>query len=98
MLVPYTIFASKVFGSCIAYIQLYINFNLQGQLLCERLDKLHPESAPHKHYVGFRYARPLTDEALQQMEEYVIFILFLKFFFNVKENLGYNECAELIHQ
>ena len=29
----------------------------QGELLCRRLDELNPESAPHKHYVGFRYAR-----------------------------------------
>merc|ERR1712203_150649 len=33
----------------------------QGELLCRRLDELNPESAPHKHYVGFRYARPLTE-------------------------------------
>ena len=30
---------------------------MQGELLCRRLDELNPESAPHKHYVGFRYAR-----------------------------------------
>ncbi|KAK4291677.1 hypothetical protein Pmani_023930 [Petrolisthes manimaculis] len=40
----------------------------QGQLLCERLDKICPESAPHKHYVGFRYAHPLTEDTLEQME------------------------------
>jgi ferrochelatase len=28
---------------------------LQGRGMCERLDKLRPESAPHKFYVAFRY-------------------------------------------
>jgi len=41
----------------------------QGDLMCQKLDKLCPESAPHKPYVAFRYARPLTSEALQQLEE-----------------------------
>lgn len=40
----------------------------QGQMMCERLDQLCPESAPHKSYVGFRYAKPLADEALEQIE------------------------------
>lgn len=43
--------------------------NLQGKLLCEQLDKVSPESAPHKHYVAFRYADPLTEETLQRIEE-----------------------------
>ncbi|XP_069987737.1 ferrochelatase, mitochondrial [Penaeus vannamei] len=43
--------------------------DLQGRLLCERLDEMHPESAPHKHYVGFRYAHPLTEDTLEKMEE-----------------------------
>jgi len=42
--------------------------DLQGRLLCERLDRVCPESAPHRHYVGFRYAAPLTEDTLQQME------------------------------
>ncbi|XP_076260886.1 ferrochelatase, mitochondrial isoform X1 [Rhynchophorus ferrugineus] len=37
---------------------------LQGDLLCKRLDKEHPETAPHKPYVGFRYVSPFTEEAL----------------------------------
>jgi len=41
----------------------------QGELLCRRLDELNPESAPHKHYVGFRYARPLTETALEEIEK-----------------------------
>lgn len=32
------------------------------------LDELHPATAPHKHYVAFRYARPLTDETARQMK------------------------------
>ncbi|KAN0060440.1 ferrochelatase hem15 [Thecaphora frezii] len=43
--------------------------NTQGKAMTELLDKLHPETAPHKHYVAFRYARPLTEEALDQMAE-----------------------------
>jgi protoporphyrin/coproporphyrin ferrochelatase len=31
------------------------------------LDELHPSTAPHKAYVAFRYARPLTEEALDEM-------------------------------
>ncbi|XP_008549677.1 ferrochelatase, mitochondrial [Microplitis demolitor] len=42
--------------------------NLQGELMCQELDKISPESGPHKHYVGFRYADPLTEVALQQIE------------------------------
>ncbi|KAK8380083.1 hypothetical protein O3P69_016614 [Scylla paramamosain] len=42
--------------------------DLQGKLMCERLDKLCPETAPHKHYVGFRYANPLTEATLEQIE------------------------------
>lgn len=32
------------------------------------LDELHPATAPHKSYVAFRYARPLTDETARQMK------------------------------
>ncbi|CAG7730416.1 unnamed protein product, partial [Allacma fusca] len=41
----------------------------QGALMCKLLDEISPESKPHKHYVGFRYAHPLTEEALGQMEK-----------------------------
>ncbi|XP_023173886.1 ferrochelatase, mitochondrial [Drosophila hydei] len=41
---------------------------LQGQLMCEQLDKLSPSTAPHKHYVGFRYVNPLTENTLAQIE------------------------------
>ncbi|XP_045526649.1 ferrochelatase, mitochondrial [Pieris brassicae] len=42
--------------------------DLQGKLLTEALDQMLPESAPHKHYIAFRYVPPFTDEALQKME------------------------------
>ena len=32
------------------------------------LDKISPETAPHKHYIMFRYAAPLTEETLLQMK------------------------------
>ncbi|KAH7920533.1 ferrochelatase [Leucogyrophana mollusca] len=41
---------------------------LQGAGMCSLLDELHPESAPHKPYVAFRYANPLTDETARQMK------------------------------
>ncbi|OXU20568.1 hypothetical protein TSAR_003889 [Trichomalopsis sarcophagae] len=43
--------------------------NIQGELLCKKLDQMSPETAPHKHYVGFRYVDPLTDDTLQKIEE-----------------------------
>lgn len=39
----------------------------QSKAVCERLDKIHPETAPHTPYVAFRYAHPLTSETLKQM-------------------------------
>lgn len=39
----------------------------QAQELCKILDETCPETAPHKPYVAFRYARPLTDEMYKQM-------------------------------
>lgn len=32
------------------------------------LDELHPETAPHKAYVAFRYARPLTEETAKELK------------------------------
>lgn len=37
--------------------------------MAELLDELSPETAPHKAYVGFRYARPLVDEVMKEMKE-----------------------------
>jgi ferrochelatase len=42
---------------------------LQGDGMAQLLDELHPETAPHKAYVAFRYARPLTEAAAKQMQE-----------------------------
>ncbi|SCU88964.1 LAFA_0E15500g1_1 [Lachancea sp. 'fantastica'] len=39
----------------------------QAKKVCEILDQSCPESAPHKPYVAFRYARPLTGETYEQM-------------------------------
>lgn len=41
---------------------------LQGDAMCALLDARAPESAPHKAYVGFRYAHPLTEDTLARME------------------------------
>jgi hypothetical protein len=40
----------------------------QGDGMAQLLDELHPETAPHKAYVAFRYARPLTEAAAEQMQ------------------------------
>ena len=37
--------------------------------MCKILDKISPETAPHKPYIGFRYANPLTEETLDLMEK-----------------------------
>lgn len=39
--------------------------------MVEILDQLSPETAPHKYYVGFRYANPLTEDAIDQMVRWV---------------------------
>ena len=41
----------------------------QGKEMCKILDTMRPESAPHKAYTAFRYADPLTEEALTEMKE-----------------------------
>jgi ferrochelatase len=40
---------------------------IQGSEMCKLLDELNPSSAPHKPYVAFRYARPLTEDMLAEM-------------------------------
>ena len=40
----------------------------QGRGMCERLDTLSPETAPHKFYVAFRYVHPFSEDALQAMK------------------------------
>ncbi|KAI5454839.1 ferrochelatase hem15 [Naganishia albida] len=39
----------------------------QGAAMCALLDELNPSSAPHKPYVMFRYAEPLTETCLEEM-------------------------------
>jgi ferrochelatase len=40
----------------------------QAAGLIARLDQLSPETAPHKAYIAFRYASPLTEDALAAMK------------------------------
>jgi len=40
----------------------------QGRGMCERLDKLSPETAPHKFYVAFRYVEPFSEDVLRAMK------------------------------
>lgn len=40
----------------------------QGRGMCERLDRLSPETAPHKFYVAFRYVEPFSEDALRAMK------------------------------
>jgi ferrochelatase len=35
--------------------------------MCKILDRISPETAPHKPYVAFRYANPLTEDTYRQM-------------------------------
>jgi len=39
----------------------------QNAEMCKILDKISPETAPHKPYVAFRYANPLTEEMYQRL-------------------------------
>lgn len=39
----------------------------QCEEMCKILDKISPETAPHKPYVAFRYANPLTETMYQQL-------------------------------
>ncbi|KAF9460693.1 ferrochelatase [Collybia nuda] len=40
----------------------------QGEGMAKLLDELHPETAPHKAYVAFRYVRPLTEQTAREMK------------------------------
>lgn len=53
--------------------------NLQGELMCKKLDELSPETGPHKHYVGFRYVNPLTENTLEQIEKFGLSLILVKF-------------------
>lgn len=39
----------------------------QSEEMCKILDKISPETAPHKPYVAFRYANPLTEEMYNRL-------------------------------
>lgn len=39
----------------------------QNAEMCKILDRISPETAPHKPYVAFRYANPLTEDTYRQM-------------------------------
>uniref|UniRef100_A0A8C5LUH8 Ferrochelatase n=1 Tax=Leptobrachium leishanense TaxID=445787 RepID=A0A8C5LUH8_9ANUR len=41
----------------------------QGEGMVKLLDQMSPATAPHKYYIGFRYVHPLTEEAIEQMEQ-----------------------------
>jgi protoporphyrin/coproporphyrin ferrochelatase len=41
---------------------------LQGRAMCQRLDEMSPETAPHRFYVAFRYTQPFADDALLAMK------------------------------
>ncbi|KAK9768162.1 ferrochelatase hem15 [Basidiobolus ranarum] len=41
----------------------------QGKLMEKLLDETSPQTAPHKSYIGFRYAAPLTEEALEEIKK-----------------------------
>lgn len=41
---------------------------LQGERMAALMDELHPETAPHKAYVAFRYANPLTEQTAKEMK------------------------------
>ncbi|GAA5919025.1 hypothetical protein JCM5296_005168, partial [Sporobolomyces johnsonii] len=41
---------------------------IQGEGMAKLLDELSPETAPHKAYIAFRYANPLTETCLDEMK------------------------------
>ncbi|MCH7530260.1 MAG: ferrochelatase [Gemmatimonadetes bacterium] len=41
---------------------------LQGRAMVARLDRMSPETAPHRFYVAFRYIEPLSETALLRMK------------------------------
>ncbi|EUB60948.1 Ferrochelatase [Echinococcus granulosus] len=41
----------------------------QGKGLVRVLDRISPETGPHKYYLGMRYVHPLTEEAINEIED-----------------------------
>jgi len=42
---------------------------LQAEQMIKKLDEISPDTAPHKYYIAFRYADPLTDDTLMEMKK-----------------------------
>ena len=42
--------------------------NEQGKGMCEWLDRISPDTAPHKFYIAFRYIDPYSENALRAMQ------------------------------
>ena len=47
-------------------IQKYTD--LQGQEMCKILDKISPQTAPHKSYTCFRYMQPFTEQVTNKYQ------------------------------
>lgn len=43
--------------------------------MSEKLDKISPSTAPHKHYVAFRYVDPLIESTFEQVQKYVLTLI-----------------------
>ncbi|XP_077483006.1 ferrochelatase, mitochondrial isoform X2 [Amblyomma americanum] len=41
---------------------------VQGTQMTEILNKISPETGPHKYFIGFRYSKPLIEDALVEIE------------------------------
>jgi ferrochelatase len=41
----------------------------QGKAMVKHLDEISPATAPHKFYIGFRYAAPMTEDSLAEMKK-----------------------------
>lgn len=53
---------------CFVICSLIHAFWCTGKAMARTLDELSPSTAPHKHYIMFRYADPLTEETLKAMQ------------------------------
>ena len=42
---------------------------IKGEEMVRQLDEMSPSTAPHKFYIGFRYAAPLTETAIEEIEK-----------------------------
>jgi ferrochelatase len=41
---------------------------IQGQGMVDRLDRISPETSPHRFYIAFRYTDPFSEDALRRMK------------------------------